>query len=62
MVDIEAYFGGSIVENHCMNFAVHDNKILEEMAAAMLPKISVNIRSLQATASRGNNYPSEKDS
>ena len=40
MVDIESYFGGSIVGNHCMNFAVHANKILEEMAAEMLPKIS----------------------
>ena len=39
-VDIEAYFGGSIVGNHCMNFAVNANKILEEMAAAMRPKIS----------------------
>ena len=40
MVDIEAYFGGSIVGNHCMNFAVHANKIFKEMAAAMLLKIS----------------------
>ena len=39
-VDVEAYFGGSIVGNHCMNFAVHANIILEEMAAAMMPKIS----------------------
>ena len=41
-VDIEAYFGGSIVGNHCMNFAAHADKILAEMAAAMLPKIKDN--------------------
>ena len=39
-VHIDAYFGGSIVGNHCMNFGMHGNRIMEEMTAAMLPKLS----------------------
>lgn len=39
-VDIEAYHGGSIVGNHCMNMASNDNKIMDTTTKAMLPKIN----------------------
>ena len=38
-VDIDAYQGGSIVGNNCMNIAKNGYKILDAMTTAMLPKI-----------------------
>ena len=38
-VDIDAYHGGSIVGNHCMNMAQNGDKIMDDMATAMDPKI-----------------------
>ena len=39
-VEKDAYHGGSITGNHCMNMAVHGNKIMDDMTTAMRPKIS----------------------
>ena len=38
-VDINAYFGGSIVGNHCMYFGEYGENIMNDMKKAMQPKI-----------------------
>ena len=38
-VDINSYFGGSIVGNHCMYFGEYRENIMNEMKKAMQPKI-----------------------
>jgi hypothetical protein len=50
-VDIDAYHGGSIVGNHCMNMAQNGNKIMDAMNAAISPKIhdASNRKYLEAT-------------
>ena len=38
-VVVNAYFGGSIVGNHCMNMAKNGAKIMDTVAAAMNAKL-----------------------
>ena len=39
-VDIEAYFGCSIVGNHCTNVATNGDKIMDATSKAVFPKIT----------------------
>ena len=39
-VDINAYFGGIIVGNHCMHFVSKGDQIMDAIYKAMLPKIT----------------------
>ena len=55
-VQIDAYHGGSITGNHCMNMALHGNTIMDDMSNAMLPKIR------DPSISREHKYSNEKNS